>query len=335
MRNLGGIVVLIVVTSLVAWGQAPVPSVELPSQPDGTLLGIPSFPDLPIPEYRVGTDDLLDITVFEIPELASTARVSAAGYISMPLLGPVEATGLTPQELAVKIEDSLRANYVNDPHVTVFIREYASQPVSIVGAVEKPDIYQIKGQKSLMEMMALAGGLRADAGSTIQVIRRGPAAGPPNPGESASNATQTISISVEDLFEGGQTELNVPVYAGDTINVLIAGAIFVMGEVIRPDQFVLRNGRNVTVTQAIALGGGLSPDAKASETLIYRPRLDGTREEIPIDAEKLLDGDIADITMRPYDILFVPSSKLKPALRRALDTTIAIASGFLIYGVQR
>jgi polysaccharide export outer membrane protein len=334
MRGLGGIVVLIAVSSVVAWGQAPVPGVELPVPPDGALLGVPFFPDLPASEYRVGTDDLLDISVFEIEDLDSISRVSAAGYISMPLLGPVQATGLTPQELAIKIEDSLRANYVNEPHVTVFIQEYASQPVSIVGAVQSPAIYQIKGQKSLMEMMAMAGGLRVDAGSTIQVIRPARPLGQPIEGASLSSSPQTISISVEALFEKGQTNLNVPVYAGDTINVLIAGTIFVMGEVLRPDQHVLRNGRNVTVTQALALGGGLAPDAKGSETLIYRPLLDGTREEIPIDADKLMKGEIADVTMQPYDILFVPSSKAKPALRRALDTAIAVASGFLIYGVR-
>jgi protein involved in polysaccharide export with SLBB domain len=102
-----------------------------------------------------------------------------------------------------------------------------------------------------MEMLALAGGLREDAGGTIQVIRSRP------PGAGAAFAAarpDTISIGVEDLFERGQTDLNVPILAGDVINVLQAGTVFVLGEVNRPDQYVLRNGRNVTVTQALALG---------------------------------------------------------------------------------
>jgi polysaccharide export outer membrane protein len=317
MRNVFRAVHFVFLTAAVTLGQAP-----------DEQTAFPLFPHSTATEYRVGTDDLLEITVFEIADLNSTTRVSAAGYISMPLLGPIEATGLTSQELATKIEDSLRRNYVNDPHVTVFIREYASQPVSVVGAVEAPDIYQIKGRKTLMEMLALAGGLREDAGGTIQVIR----SRPPVAGEAFSAARpDTISISVEDLFERGQTALNVPILSGDVINVLQAGTVFVLGEVNRPDQYVLRNGRNVTVTQALALGGGFAPDAKRSETTIVRLHLDETREEIPVDADKLLKGEIPDVAMLPNDILFVPSSKAKPALRRALDAAIGVVSGMIIY----
>lgn len=301
---------------IIASGQA---RVLLPEPP-------PPAEQSPVSDYRVGADDLLEVTVFEIPELDTTARVSSAGYLSVPLIGPLEVKDLTTEELGDRIEASLRENYVNDPHVTVFIREYASQPVSVVGAVESPDIYQIKGRKTLMEMLALAGGLRPDAGSAIQVIRSGRT----TEGQPEVAAT-TISIGVEDLFERGQTQLNIPIYAGDVINVLQAGTVFVLGEVTRPNEYVLRNGRNVTVTQALALGGGFARDAKKSDTLIYRIHSDGTREEIPVDGDKLLRGEVEDVAMRPYDILFVPSSSAKPALRRALDSAIGVVSGILIY----
>src|SRR5262249_8418698 len=125
-------------------------------------------------EYHIGKDDLIEVAVFGVPELNTVGRVTASGTISMPLLGPVDVIDASPQEVERKIEEGLKKNYINEPHVTVFIREYASQPVSVLGAVKVPSIYQIKGQKSLMEMLAMAQGLdTATAGSTIQILRRG------------------------------------------------------------------------------------------------------------------------------------------------------------------
>lgn len=311
-----------------AWGQ--VPGVNSPETSLSPAASGP--PTSGVAEYRVGTDDLLEITVFEIPELGSTVRVTASGSVSLPLVGPVNAVGVTPQELAANVEDALRDQFVKDPHVTVLVREYASQPVSIVGAVQGPGIYQIKGQKYLLDMVAMAQGLTDVAGNTIQVTRR---VGPVSDQPGLAGTSGVISIDVEQLFEQGKTELNIPIYAGDVINVLQAGSIFVVGELNSPNQYVLRNGRNVTVTQAVALGGGFSPDAKASDSMIIRIHVDGAREEIPVDPQKIFEGEADDVAMLPNDILFVPSSKVKPVLRRTLDAAIGVASGILIYGVGR
>ena len=311
---------LVLATS--AWGQVPAVSSE-----EGFLRTLPSeLPTSGEAEYRVGTDDLLEITVFEIPELAATTRVTASGAITLPLVGQVEAGGFTPQELAENVEEALREQFVKDPSVTVFVKEYASQPVSLVGAVRTPGIYQIKGQKYLLDMLAMAQGLTEAAGNTIQVTRRSPTG--------ASGLTRSpgvITIDVEELFEQGNVGLNIPIYAGDVINVLQAGSVFVVGELNQPNQYVLRNGRNVTVTQAVALGGGFSQDAKADDSMIIRLHTDGTREEIPVDPQKIFQGEARDVTMLPNDILFVPASRAKPALRRTLDAAIGIASGILIY----
>jgi polysaccharide biosynthesis/export protein len=274
-------------------------------------------------EYQIGKDDLIEVTVFEVQELNVIARVTASGMISIPLVGPIDVAGETTRDLQVKIEESLKAKYINDPHVTVFIREYASQPVSVIGAVKLPGIYQIKGQKYLLDMLALAQGLdHTSAGKLIQVIRR---ASPD------SGGPQTITVSTEDLFENGRTELNIPIQAGDVINVLQAGSIFVVGEVTKPGEFVLRQGKDITASQAVALGGGFSRDAKKQQCLIIRLHRDGTKEEIPVNVSKILDGSANDVTLMPNDILFVPASKAKAGLTRALDTTIAVISGRLIW----
>ena len=274
-------------------------------------------------DYRIGKDDLIEVSVFEAPELGGASRVTATGAVTLPLVGAVDAAGHTVREVEEAVEQALKEKYVNDPHVTVFLREYASQPVSMVGAVRGPGIYQIKGEKSLLDMLAMAQGLDGEAGNTIQIIRA-KSPGSDEPGE-------TVSVNAQDLMENGKTELNVPIHSGDTINVLRAGSVFVVGEVIRPNEFVLRNGKNVTLTQAIALANGFTKDAKRENCTVIRYHKDGSKEEIKADAAKILRGQANDVTMLPNDILFVPAAKLKPAALRALDSTIAVATGRLIY----
>jgi polysaccharide export outer membrane protein len=270
----------------------------------------------------IGKDDLVEVTVFEVPELNSTSRVSAAGLISLPLIGPVDAAGVASHDLELRIEESLRKKALNDPHVTVFVREYASQPVSVVGAVRAPGIYQIKGEKFLLDVLAQAQGLdMATAGNTIQIMRRA----------TDDSPAETITISVEDLSQNGKSELNVPIQAGDTINVLQAGSIFVVGEVPQPGEFVLRQGKPITVAQAVARAGGFGKEAKKHQCLIVRLHRDNTKEEIPVNAAKILDGSLNDVPLMPNDILFVPANKVKTGLTKALDTAVATLAARAIY----
>src|SRR5215471_5359251 len=168
-------------------------------------------------DYRIGKDDLIDVSVFEAPELGGASRVTATGKVTLPLVGAVDVAGHTVREVEEAVERTLKEKYVNDPHVTVFLREYASQPVSMIGAVRSPGIYQIKGEKSLLDMLAMAQGLDGEAGNAIQIV----------PAKSSSRgldeAAPTVTINAPDLMENGKTELNVPIRAGDTINVLRAG----------------------------------------------------------------------------------------------------------------
>src|SRR5262245_41802822 len=277
-------------------------------------------------EYRIGRDDLIEVNVFEVPELGSITRVGASGKISLALLGSIEAANHTPIELERLIEEALKKNYINDPHVTVLVREYASQPVSVIGAVRAPGIYQIKGQKRLLDMLAMAQGLdQTNAGKTIQILRR------QSEGTNASDEPQTITITTEALFQSGKTELNMPIEAGDVINVLQAGSVFVIGEVTRPGEYVVRQGKDITAAQALALGGGFSKDAKKRQCLIIRIHRDGSKEEIPVNVAKILDGSLQDVSMMPNDILFVPANKVKSGLTKALDTTIAVMSARVAY----
>jgi len=318
-----------VLALLFVQAQLPRPAAPLPQEDFITNRPSNSPTSLAGQEYQIGRDDLIEVSVFEVPELGGTTRVTAGGTISLPLLGPLDAAGHTPLQVERSIEDALRKRYVNDPHVTVFVRDYASQPVSIIGAVKVPGIYPMKGQRFLLDMLAMAQGVDQNAGNMIQVIRAKPGAN-----ETASpdtGARETIGVNVEDLFDNGKTELNIPISAGDVINVLRAGSVFVEGEVIRPNEFVLRNGKNVTVIQAVALANGFTKEAKKKDCLIIRYHRDGTKEEIAVDTDKILHNQAADVPMLPNDILFVPANKVKPTLLRALDSTLAVAMGRIIY----
>jgi polysaccharide export outer membrane protein len=319
-------ILLVMIFSIPTWAQSqrPVPSLR---QEDFTSNAPSNTPtSAKGKEYRIGADDLIEVSVFEVPELAAASRVTASGTISMPLIGPVSVAGYTPQEVERSVEEALKKNYVNDPHVTVFVREYASQPVSVLGAVKLPGIYQIKGQKSLLDMLAMAQGIDAtSAGKIIQVIRAKGA-------DQAVAASETLTVDIEDLLDNGKTELNIPIFAGDSVNVLRAGSVFVVGEVVRPNEFVLRNGKNVTVMQAVALANGTTREAKKNNCSIIRYHRDGTKEEIRVDLGKVLSGGAVDVTMMPNDILFVPAAKVKSSLSRALDSTISVAVGRMIYG---
>jgi polysaccharide export outer membrane protein len=273
-------------------------------------------------EYRVGRDDLIEVSVFDVPELSSSVRVTATGLISLAFAGVIEAAGKTTHEIERTIEDSLKMHFMRDPHVTVFVREYASQPVSIGGAVRRPGTYQIKGQKNLLDMLAQAEGLDLNAGKVIQVLRRS--------GDSAEGV-RTITIDADDLFQNGKTELNIPIQAGDTINVLRASSIFIVGEVVNPGEFPLTQGKSFTAGTAIAVGKGFTREAKKNDCKIIRVHSDRTKEEIPVNLEKILDGSLNDVPLLPDDILFVPANKVKTGLMKTLDTTIAVVSGRLIY----
>lgn len=267
-------------------------------------------------DYRIGSDDQLDIDVFEIMELAATPRVSASGGISLKMIGNVQAGGLTPQELERAIEKSLKEKQlVNDPHVTVTVREYASQPVSIIGAVRMPGTYQIKGEKTLFSMISQAQGLdQATAGNTIQVIR----------------GDKVMTVDVED-FQHGNVALDIPIYANDKINVPVAGSVFVMGEVRQPGEFILRNGVNISVLNAITKGGGPTKEAKQKAAVIIRMHQDGQREDIQVDLDKMSHGKADVVQMMPNDILFIPANKFKAALNRSLESTIGVVSNRIIY----
>jgi len=309
-------------------------------------------------QYRIGPEDLILITVFEVPELTRDVRVSANGEISMPLLGAVKASGLSPQELERVLQELLRRTYMKDPQVSVFVREMQSHPVSVFGAVRKPGVFQIRGARTLIEVLSLAEGLEEDAGDTVIVMRKPPHAGPAYGAGSREIAEESgydtlavsdeagtfpsrvdgtaqaenIEIDLKVLLESPDSRHNILVYPGDFVKVTRAGIVYVVGEVNKPGGFVLQTNENISVLQALALAEGHTGTAAKSKARIIRTdQQTGERVEIPLDLEKVLEGKSEDALLQPKDILFVPNSASRTALYRAAETAISIVSGVIIW----
>lgn len=290
-------------------------------------------------DYRIGPDDQLQVTVFDAPDLSQTVRVSGDGEISLPLLGTIKAAGLTPRELELVLQALLRRTYMKDPQVTVTVTEMQSHSVSVMGAVKSPGVFQIRGTKTLLEMLSMAEGLAPDAGNEVLVMRGAgiETASPSNAGTkvgvasatpvSASFAStgkeidgNTIVVSLKRLLDSGDSKYNVPVYPGDIVKVKAAGIVYVVGDVKRPGGFPIQDNGHITVLQAIALGEGMGQDANKSKAKIIRVAENGEKVELPVQLNKILAGKEPDPTLQPKDILFIPKNGAKSASRGAIKT---------------
>lgn len=293
----------------------------------------------PYRDYKIGPEDLLEISVFEDEKLNKTVRVSSQGNISLPLLGILRVRGLTANELEKEIRDLLAEKYFQDPHVSVFIKEYRNQRISVMGAVDKPGVYDVTGQKTILDLLAMAGGLKGGADST------GNAAGqllflirPPRPEEETSKEKKdpeerepnNFVIDLEALLLKGDLTLNLPLMHGDVINIPVSGKIFVGGQVKNPGGFPL-SGRKMTVGQAITLAGGMKFEANGSETKIFRFSEKGTgREILSVDVYAIEKGEREDPYLKENDIMIVPTHGVKSFLKGFRDTV----GGLIGFGVS-
>jgi polysaccharide export outer membrane protein len=288
----------------------------------------------------VGTGDLLHIDVFDVPELSREVRVGDAGDISYPLVpGKIQASGLTPFELQGKIEQLLIENgLVSHPQVSVFVKEQNSQPVSVVGAVQRTMVYQVIRPTTLLEVLSAAGGITDDAGSVIVITRATHTVAPKSEGISVSSDPdkdqQIITIRLQDLLESGNAVYNILVYGGDVVSIPRAGIVYVLGlGVVQPGGYVLQShGEQISVLKAIALAHGMTVFAKSDSAVIMRMNpATGNRDQIPVRIGAMENHKADDVPMNSNDILYVPDSKGLKVLARGAEAAVGIGSGLAIY----
>jgi len=251
-----------------------------------------------IREYAIGPRDLLEIKVFELPAFDQTVRVSENGTITLPLIGNVQVGGLTKEKIEKKLAELLD-KYVKKAQVSVFIKEYQSSRVAIIGAVEKPGMYELVGRQTLLQMISQAGGFKENAANEIYVLREG-----------QDGNTASISIDLEDLLLNGNQKLNIPIQSNDVINIPVDRliTIYVFGEVRTPGALEVKLSQKITLLQAIAQAGGLSENASKRGITIKRKDKEGKEIRIQMNLNDIIKGKKKDIPLKEGDVVIVKES---------------------------
>jgi polysaccharide export outer membrane protein len=268
---------------------------------------------------RLGPGDLLEMSVYNVPELSTKARVGGNGDIYLPLIDYVHVAGLTAEEAQKLIEKRFAdGGFVKDPHVSLLVDDYASQGVSILGEVSKPGVYPVIGEQRLFDLISAAGGLTDKAGRSVTITHR-------------NRADEPINVALARHI-ADDPKSNVAVRPGDTIVVRRADIVYVVGDVNKPSGFLMDSG-NLTVLQVIALAGGTNRTAKLSGAKIIRKGPSGMTET-PVQLKKILSAKAPDLPMQPDDILFVPTSAARVAISRTAEAAAQAATALSIVAIH-
>ncbi|MPS48360.1 polysaccharide export protein EpsE [Methylobacillus sp.] len=237
-------------------------------------------------DILLGPGDVLRISVFEQPDLSLEVRVSESGTITYPLIGEVKVGGETPAAAERKIASMLESGgFLKNPHVNIIVAQLQSQQVSVLGQINRPGRYPIEGLRTLADVLATAGGLAPDAGDFITLIRT----------QDGSTSRQVIDLP--KMLRAGDLSENVNIAAGDIIYVEKYPKFYIYGEVQRASQYRLE--QNMTVLQALSIGGGLSPRGTERDVKIKRRNVKGVIE--------VLSAKHDDI-VQPDDVIYVRES---------------------------
>ena len=235
--------------------------------------------------YLLGPGDVLKVTVYDHEEMTSTVRVADSGDIILPLIGKVAAANITLPQLTNSVTSKLSDGYIVNPQVNIFITEFRSKRVVVLGNVNNPGIYELSGPISFLELVSKAGGLTKDVGDSATVKR------------DVQGKNKVISIDLDSLIEGGDVAQNIQIRDGDTVYISKAGMCFATGEVKNPGSYACDD--NTTVLKLIALAGGFTGKASESSVKIVR--------EIQGEKKVLKDVDLST-SVQTGDVIVVPES---------------------------
>jgi polysaccharide export outer membrane protein len=328
---------------------APVPTVaaqtavepannQITPTPAGSL-AIGTVANQPVDKgaYILGPGDRLSIRIFGADDLPDKPiEVGSDGQINLPMVGMVHASGVSVRDLEKDLTKRY-ATYFKQPEASVSVTDYRSQPVTVAGAVNTPNIIQLHGPTRLMEVLSLAGGLKADAGNTVLVTRRA---------SSGKSTTVTSNFDAPDakfnirqidllsIIDGTDPGANIVIEANDLITVSKAKMIYVVGEVLRPGGYILDgHSSSLAVLKVLALAGGVSKTAATSKARILRAssESDTHRAESPVNLKDIMANKAPDITLHADDILLVPNSTAKNVTIRAMEMAVNVGTGIAIW----
>jgi polysaccharide export outer membrane protein len=267
---------------------------------------------------QISAGDLLEVNVFDTVDLSGRLRVDEHGMITLPLGGDLVVSGLTAEQAGHAIEKKLlERDILKDPHVSVTVLEYATQGITVLGEVKNPGVYPLLGAHGLLDLISAAGGTTPNAGKAVTITHR---FSPDHP----------IIVDVESK-PGSTVAFNIDVHPGDTVMVSHAGIVYVIGDVSKPGGFLIENNDRLTVLQAIALAQGTNRTASLNHAKLIR-KIGGTHEEVPVRLNKILANNAPDQLLADGDILFIPTSAAKNALRN-IESVLPSATSAAIYRV--
>ncbi len=302
-----------------ACGQDAFPSVIPQAASAQTAAPAPPPPSNSSPGVVLGAADLLDISVYGVPELSQKVRINNSGDVYLPLIDYVHLGGLAPEEAQGVIEKRLSdGGFVKNPHVVLLVSESASSSVSLLGEVAHPGVYNVSGQRHILDLVSAAGGFTEKSSRAITITHR-------------RDPTHSTRVKLPaDLAPSDDN--NVVVEPGDTIVVQHGPVFYVVGDVGRPSAFV-SDSENLTILKAIALAGGANKTASMGGTTILRRTPQGT-QQIKVPLKQILRAKVQDMPMQSEDILFVPSSTRKVVVARSAEALTQMATAMSLVAIR-
>ncbi len=295
---IGTLIVLIAARIVAGAQQSQLAQTTSPSHPSYALL--------------LDAGDLLDVRVFDTPDLSEKLRVDQGGEITLPVGGALRVQGLTAEQAQTAIEERFRQRSIlRDPHVEVFVLEYASQGVTVAGEVKLPGVYPWSGKRTVLDFVSVAGGVTPAASKTFTLTHKSPAA-------------PVVTAELSDTSPIADVE------PGDLIVITRAGVVYVVGDVGKPGGYLIENKETITVLQALALAQGMNKTAKYDAKLIRNSPAGRTEADLPL--KKILANQVTDPRLQDGDILFVPVSGGKEWADKSMTSVLQMAVGVVIYG---
>lgn len=287
------------------------------------------------PSYKLGAGDEVSIWALGAEEIGTHPfRIDLSGNIDIPLAGRIHAEGMTVDQLHAELVKQLHTQ-LKDPQVTVSVTELRSQPVSVMGEVNKPGEYQLQGEKTLLEVLSLAEGVKADAGNKVRIARQVDEGQLPVPGAATdpSGKFYVAEAGLRDALDHKSAVSGLIMRPHDVITVEAGQTIYVMGDVNKQGAYAVGQREQITALQAMSLAGGTLATAKLSKARILREKPDGSRTDIPLDLEKVLNGKAENVPLQAGDFLYIPDSRTKNVALKAAQAALSIGTGVAIWRV--
>jgi len=305
----------LVVFALLSIGAMPASAQKVLAGNSMPAASVPFSPPA-VHALQISAGDLLDLNVFDTPELSAKLRVDEQGKVTLPVAGTLPVLGLTAEQAGQAIEARFRdTDVLKNPNVSVTVLEFSTQGVTVLGEVKNPGVYPLLGAHGLLDLISAAGGETTIAGKAVTVTHR-------------DDPDHPVIVKIESK-PGSTAAFNVDVRPGDTIMVSHAGIVYVVGDVGKPGGFLIDNNDRLTVLQAIALAQGTNRTASLNHSKLIR-KTEAGREEVPVPLKKILANKAEDELLADGDILFVPGSAPKNALRD-VESILPAAAGAAIY----